>query len=231
MANFTIKMALIKYYYLESRSQETVSELERNLQKYLLNEKHVNAVLATPAPAVVDAMEGNGNVKDLERSIYDSGEFDVLYKHSWEIAKGKKRIFRKEIAPRLGVELVVSATPEEIIQLQEYLSSSQMEVVEARGVSKACFTFTSQAVHDGAVKNYKAMIEKYVADTFPNIKIDLKIQEKVIYEKTKNSPKESGATCTGLISGSVEDVLHVRALVLNNGSTISTRSNRTTFSK
>ena len=77
MANFTIKMALIKYYYLESRSQETVSELERNLQKYLLNEKHVNAVLATPAPAVVDAMEGNGNVKDLERIT--EGKFQITY--------------------------------------------------------------------------------------------------------------------------------------------------------
>ncbi len=62
-------MALIKYYGLESRSWEEISDLERNLQKHLLSEKHIKEILETDVEKVANAKAGNGD-KDTVASYF-----------------------------------------------------------------------------------------------------------------------------------------------------------------
>ena len=105
-------MPLIKYYSLESRSWENVSDLERNLHKHLLSGKFLRMngtssetdlsqkILAATTTPIKELSSPSKMDKDLQVLIYDSGEFDVMYKKTWEMVKGdkgKKRWFRIEI--------------------------------------------------------------------------------------------------------------------------------------
>src|SRR3989344_5042751 len=118
---------LIKYYNLESRSWEVVHDLELNLQKYLLNQNNIKGILQAPVEELAKVQLGEGDEETLENVIYDSGEFDILYKDEQEISprkKGRKRWFKQndpDVPERLSVELVVKAYPYHFVWLQDYL--------------------------------------------------------------------------------------------------------------
>ncbi|MFC1686882.1 hypothetical protein ACFL0E_00810 [Nanoarchaeota archaeon] len=216
-------MALIKYYNLESQSWEDVSGLERNLQKHLLDEQRTRAILGTDVEDVSEAKMGNGDKDTLATLLYDSGDFDVLYRHSRTISKGKKRMFGKSTPPRIGTEMVVRARPEDILELQDYLGSSGFEVVEARGVSNANFVFTTKPQHKDAIQNYREMIKGYIDSRYEKLGADLKSEDDVVMDGKK------GSTCTGIVWGPVVDTLELRRVILNGGYGIPISQERVTF--
>ncbi|MBR9683244.1 hypothetical protein GOV03_01770 [Candidatus Woesearchaeota archaeon] len=205
-------MALIKYYNLESQSWEEVSELERNLQKHLLSEKHIKGLVETSIEDSVNAKSGNGSPETLSKLIYDSGDFDVLYRNSLIISKGKKRLFGENIAPRIGTELVVRARPEDILELQDYLGSSSFEVVEARGITQATLTMATHAGHAGFTENSAEHLQTYLSSRYGDqLKSDIKVQHKVHWMG------RSGSMCTAVVIGPVQEILEVRKFALGNG--------------
>lgn len=161
-------MALIRYYNLESRSWDAVSGLERNLQKHLLSEKHVKGLIDS-ADAEALAKGEASNDDSLATLLYDSGEFDVLYKRSSTITEGKKRWFKPNVAPRIGTEMVIQATPEDIVELQGYLASSGFEVVEARQVRKAIFEYRHQNHFTDGVEIYFERLARLIEKEFPEV--------------------------------------------------------------
>jgi hypothetical protein len=216
-------MALIKYYNLESQSWEDVSDLERNLQKHLLNEKHVRSLLETDVEDVARAKDGNGDRDTLAMLLYDSGDFEVLYKKSRTVLQGKKRWFGKNTPPRVGTKLVVKAVPEDILELQDYLRDSGFEVAEARNVSMANFGFSSPPCHEEAVKNYRTMIEAFMGRQYPSVSADLTTEDKVVWDG------KNGSTCTGMIYGPVLDVLKIREVLLKDGYGVGVKTESVSF--
>ncbi|MEK6969330.1 MAG: hypothetical protein AABW48_02790 [Nanoarchaeota archaeon] len=206
-------MALIKYYNLESHSEGDVSDLERNLQKYLLSEKHVNGLLETDVKDVVQAKEGNGDKDTLTKLLYDSGDFDVLYKTSWTISKGKKRWFGENSVPRFGTELVVRATPEDILELQDYLAGSGFEVVEARGISRATFNFATTPAQSGHVACYTEMLGNLIQRDYPGVKGDIRKNNGVKWGE------DVGTTCVGMYEGAVIDILKLQKQIISSAET------------
>lgn len=204
---------LIKYYNLESRSWEEVSELELNLKKYLLDQKNVRGLLQAPVEAIADAQSGEGSAETLDNIIYDSGEFDVLYKKSREISPRKWKLFKKNISERVGIELVVKGNPYDIVQLQEYLTKSRMDVVEARNVSKALLKFSTASVHEKAVQNYRDVIKEFITENYNKVSAKFKVEHNVVFPEGH----QAGSTLTGIIKGDVEQVLELREFLLANG--------------
>ena len=194
-------MALIKYYNLESQSWGEVSDLERNLQKHLLDERRIRGLLETDVEDVAKAKEGNGDEDTLAMLLYDSGDFDVLYRESRTISEGKKQWFRKNVAPRIGTEMVVRARPEDILELQDYLGSSGFEVVEARGVSNAIFEYRNLSHPIDGVETYFARLQKLVDNEFPGVKF-----EHATY------PKHPAIELS--FSGDVENVCRIRDYII-----------------
>jgi len=206
--------ALIKYYNLESRSWDEVSELELNLKKYLLNQSNVKGFLQAPVEAIADAQLGKGDPETIDNIIYDSGDFDVLYKKSKEIAprvKGKKRWFRSndsDVPERIGVELVVKANQYDIIQLQDYLTQSGIDVIESRRVYLAIFNFWSTTSHHGFIENSKAMLEHFLNKNYDEVESQFTYIENCRLEM--NGKNEKGAILLGLLRGPVQKILELR---------------------
>ncbi len=210
-------MALVKFYHLESGSWDDVSDLERNLQKYLLSEKNVRGVLESKPEDDVRVRLGEGDPTAIDRLVYDSGDFDVLYRVSREIRAGTKRFLRKDIPPVIGTDLVVSANPSEILHLQDYLGKSGFEVVEARTVSKATLSFGTAPTNEGFVKAYQEAINSFILANLEDVTVKMDIR---YVKKWRNVEGHSGF---GLISGDVLEVLQVRDIVRNGVRSYGTR--------
>ncbi|GEM_PF-5837798 len=169
---------LIKYYNLESRSWNEVSELEDNLNRHLWNlhkaSCFVDDDVAKPILATLAKKAGAGGlqkgvVTDLGTVSYDDRTcayveaLDGLYKRVWEISPRKFRLFRKSIPERVGIDLVVKVYQHNyIIKLQEYFSQSGIKVVEGRSASKATFDFCTFSNSDP--KYDKSMIENLIKE-------------------------------------------------------------------
>lgn len=205
---------LIKYYNLESRSWEEVSELEQNLKKYLLNQNNVKGLLQAPVEAVADAYLGNTDAETLDRVIYDSGEFDVLYKKSKEISprkKGKRRWFRAndpDTPERVGVELVVKANPYDIVQLQEYLTQSGIDVVEARRIYLAIFNFWSHPSHPDFIENSKVILQGLLNKNYDEVEMQLTSIKDTQY--LMDGKNKKGNMLQGILRGPVQKILELR---------------------
>lgn len=199
-------MALIKYYNLESQSWKDVSDLERNLKKHLLDEQRTRAILGTDVEDIAEAKMGDGDKDTLAMLLYDSGDFDVLYKNSRTIANGKKRLFRENVAPRIGTELVVRARPKDILELQDYLGSSGFEVVEARGISRAVYTFHSECRTETTVDSGIKVYNKIFSGN--DFELDFEFQK-----NEGNIGSTSGHALQGFVNGKVTDVLRARNIL------------------
>jgi len=202
-------MALIKYYNLESNSWEVVSNLERNLQKHLLNGRHIKSLL-----------DDSGEEKDLEKLIYDSGNFDVLYRSSEVITKGKKGWFRRYIPPTIATEMVIYAMPWDILELQDYLSSSGFEVVEARNISRANLNFATHPCAVSAIKAYVEIISSFIKIIYPLVRSEIKISNNVCWDG------ENGDSCMGLCEGEVIEILRLRKQIISSGNNLGTKIKR-----
>ena len=210
-------MALIKYYNLESKSWEEVSDLERNLQKHLLNEKRIRSLLETDVEEITEAKTGNGDKDTLAMFLYDSGDFDVLYKRA-EIKK-RKGLFRK--AALVGTELVVRAKLGDILELQNYLADSGFEVVEARNVSQAVYTFItkpkSETTVDAGIKVYRRLFSGQEG-------LDIGLEKSRGYIAGKN-----GHSLQGSVKGPVVEVLRARNIIRNDGQDLPVHDEGITF--
>ncbi len=205
-------MTQIKYYDLESKSFDESSDLEGNLQKFLLSENYING---TSKCNEDDSQLGKDD--ELNPTIYDSGDFEVLYKKSKTVSDGKRRWFRKDIPKRIRTELVVKADPKDIIALQSYfnLYKSGLEVSEARKVNTANLGFITRACHDGVIIDYQNRIESFIKSQFPKVTSQLSAQKDVSLDK------KEGSVCTGMVYGPVLDVLKIRQILVNGGYGIS----------
>lgn len=208
---FHSKMGLIKYYNLESLSWKDVSDLERNLQKHLLDKKHISGILETDVEDIAKAKSGNGDKVSLASLLYDSGDFDVLYKRSWTISKGKKRLFGKNIPLKIGTELVVRAIPQEILELQDYLSDSGFEVIEARGVATAVYKFNTVPRTLSTAKGGKQIYESQFSSESFDLKVDIKLNDGLL-------GGVEGTALQGCLSGQVEKILKARKIIRSEGS-------------
>jgi len=235
-------MVMIKYYKLESNSKKEVSTLERNLKKYLLHEKHVIANHRTRLQNFDQKLLEDKCTEENQTTnlvVYDLGEFDILYKrvktlYAGQKAKeGKKRWYWKdrpeilEIPPRIESELVVKATQEDILELQNYLSSSGFEVVEARSVHEAAMTLITSA----GAKDFKissaTQLDKYITNRYGDkVKADIQVQHNIV-----NWYGEKGSIYTATISGPVEYVLEIRKLIKTPGYITSYKRESVTFFK
>ena len=192
-------MSFIKYYHLESRSWQEVKSLENNLEKRLLSEKHVKGLL------MPDQVKDTNDVNML---VYDSANFNVLYKNAVEISKGKTKLFGEHVPEKVGVELVVSASIEDVLELQEYLARSGFEVIEARDIKEATFNFFTQACAPEAIEGYRSMMEQLCLKRYQNIKANFHVSHHVKIRKDR------GSSCMGIIFGPIMDVICVRNILL-----------------
>jgi len=169
------KKTFCRYYNLETENWEEVENLDGELEKRLLQEKNIRAMENHTVEEIANAIEGNG---DTDLVVYDSGEFDVLYSRRWIIkkpVKGKTRWFREDIQPSLGlygVELVVKATPQDIIDLQTYLGETDLDVIEARGVERAIFDYKHENHSTDGVETYFYRLRRLVEKEFPGVAFD-----------------------------------------------------------
>lgn len=205
-------MALIKYYNLVSRSWNTVSDLELDLQKRLLSEKQLQKELSVSADRAVEA-RSNGDAETLNLMVYDSGEFDILYKSTNQISARKTSLFRADIPEKVGVELVVKATLEDLLQLQEYLQSSKFDLVEARAVSQATLAFATLPANGAHTENYGKIINDTITEQYPTLKAKLTTQKNVLWDD------KTGSTMMGVISGPVQDILYIRTVLIHSATT------------
>ncbi len=194
-------MVLIRYYNLESKSPEDVSNLEKNLKKRLLDEKRIRNCSDTLIKDVAEAREGDQDA--VTELIPDSGDFDVLYRKTRTISEEKKRWFKKNIPRRTGIELVVKGVPGDILELQTYLGDSRFELVEVKEVKRAMYTFHSYAKTETCVD---AGITVYTS-LFLDGEFDLRFN---FLKNTGYVCGVNGHALQGSVSGGVEDVLRAR---------------------
>lgn len=204
-------MAIIKYYDLESRSCDVVNSLTANLMKHMLSEKSVKGLLAAHIEETVEAEAKALQAQPDNASMYDSGEFDVLYRNSKTIQKKKWRFFSKSIPEYISTELVVKATPLDIIALQNYLGSSGFDVLEARTVSRATLSFASDPCHPDTAETLRKHIEEMVAKQNHGLESSLAVSKGVVWDK------KTGDSCKGTLYGDAEQILRLRSIIIKMG--------------
>jgi hypothetical protein len=202
------KMTLIRYYNLESTSWEVVSDLGRDLQKHLLSETRVRGLLETLVEKSAEAKLGNGDVETIAKLLYDPGEFSVLYSNSWMISKGKRKLFRKNIPPRYGANLVVSGSPADILQTEEYLTNSSIEIVQLFNAKKLTIEFGTHYYNDKD-NNYKKLIRELVHQKCPRATVNYKTDR--MFDGVS-----SNYSFSGIIEGPIEDVFRMRSAFLGH---------------
>ncbi len=132
-------------------------------------------------------------------------------------------MFSKSIPPRIGLELVVKAIPEDILELQDYLAGSGFEVIEARNVNVANLGFCTEPAHPEFVKNYRMMVEAFIRKQYQEIGVQLTLEDDVRWDG------KTGSTCTGMIYGPVLDVLKIREVLLKGGCGINVKRESVSF--
>jgi len=203
----TISGRFCKYYVLETEKQEEVKGLERELKKRLLQEKYIRKMKDADVEDIAKAMD---NEKNANLVIYDSEDFDVLYSKDWTIKKPRKIFSRK--SGLYGLELVVKATPQDIIDLQKYLEISEIDVREARNVTNSIVSIASLPLPGNSAKNFSELIQGMAKRDFKNIKGEfLFVDEEVV------CGMRSGYRSKGIYSGPVEDILRFRNSVIKIG--------------
>ena len=140
---------LIKYYNLESRSWDQVSELEVDLHKHLGDQKKilppnatndvVKPILETLAQKVGLSLQG-GSIGDVGVTFDpDDLNFEVLYSNYWRISPAWN-IFRR----RYGAEYVIKATPFVFRNIDHYLIEQGIGMKKAKKIDGATFNFTTK---------------------------------------------------------------------------------------
>lgn len=173
-----------KYYVLETKNKKDLTELDRELKKRLLRGNYIRKIK--------DAKIENANL-----ITYDSGEFDVLYSKEEEIKK--RKLFNKVH----GLELVVKATSEDFIDIQEYLKMSNIDVREARNVTRAIIYFYFYKSGEG-IEILSELLENVARTNFK------KIEGKFRFDKDQAYPSH----LTGVYSGAVEEILKFRNTII-----------------
>jgi hypothetical protein len=205
MAKTKVAERFCKYYVLETSNPQEVGGLERELKKKLLQENHSRKLFSASAQEIAEAMECDGKT---ELVIYDSGEFDVLYSKN-ETIKRRGLFCRQGL---YGIELVVKATTQDLIDLQRYLETSNIDVREARSITKAIVNLTTIPIPKTCAKNFTMLIENLAKTDFSQIKGEFNFVDKEIRRSGRR-----GYPTTGIYSGSVEDILRFRNTVIKIG--------------
>jgi len=203
-----------KYYNLETENPQDVTNLEGELERRLLQVRQVRASENASVDEIAqDIVDGGGKGMAI---YYDSGDFDVLYLRDQTIRKPKKQrkwIRKSQAQPGLyGIELVVKATPQDIIDLQNYLSATDLNVREARNVRTAIVNFSTGLVQKNIAKSFRDITQSMIRETFPSLAGDFKF-----YYISWGDYGRSGFRSTGYYSGPVEDVLKFRKNLINSG--------------
>lgn len=120
-------------------------------------------------------------------------------------------MFGKNTPAKVGIELVVKGIPEDILEIQAYLSDSEFEIVEARAVTEASLSFATKPYRNDSSKVYLPTVEELIKRDYPALRLLIKIQE---LGNGYNWEGNEGSYCSGLISGGVEDVLKLRKLLM-----------------
>lgn len=210
-----------RYYNLETENEGEVKHLEGELERRLLQEKNIRALEGASVEEIAEDIS-NGGSKGIV--VYDSGEFDVLYSKDWTIKEPVRQIVRKrlfkpnEVTPAkhglYGVELVVKATPQDIIDLQNYLSTTDLNVREARVVNEATFSFSTYPVPKTASLHVAPLIRDFIKNKFPNVNGQFSNQDgETMFD---DLPKKVGYVSEGIYGGPVEDVLRLRKSLRNS---------------
>lgn len=201
-------MALIRYYSLESQSWGVVSDLGRDLQKHLLSETRVRGLLETLVEKTAEAKLGNGDAETVAKLLYDPGEFSVLYCNSCKISRGKWKLFRKNIPPKYGTSLVVKGSPVDILQTEEYLSNSGINIVKLFNAKKLTIEFGTH-YYKKDNKNYEKVIRDLVRQKCPNATVNY-----------NDTARFEGCfweySFSGIIEGPIEDVFRMRSAFLDH---------------
>ncbi len=140
---------------------------------------------------IAKASAGDGTSETLSRPIYDSEGFDILYKKS---------------NSRKNVELVVKATPENLLELQDYLSTSNFGTIEEENVYYATLQFVTPP-YWSEIKEYMEKLDHYFKLKYPQ----LKDRRFTTYE---GDWTWQGLGCTGMMHGLVTDILEIRKFLL-----------------
>ncbi len=203
------KMTLIRYYNLESQLLDVISDLGRDLQKHLLSETRVRGLLETLVEKTAEAKLGNGDAEMVAKLLYDPGEFSVLYCNSCMISKGKWKLFRKNIPPRYGTSLVVKGSPADILQTEEYLSNSGIEIVQLFNAKKLTIEFGTHYYDRDGKKRYEGLIRDLIRQKCPRATVNYKTTER--FDSYSWEYKFSG-----IIEGPIEDVFRMRSAFLDH---------------
>ena len=188
---------LVKHYQLESKSEEKVEGLERQLRRYFLNKKQ--------EPVANESSVTNDNLALRMVNLDAADDFDVLYQRK-EI-KERKGILRRPAL--VSLDLVVKGSPEEIVEIKGYLAGAGFDIITARMVTEAAYTFITHArtetTADAGIKNWGSLFGDE-----SNLKCSL--------GKTEGRLAGNyGHNVQGSIKGDVIKVLHAREVICKNG--------------
>ena len=150
-------MALIKYYNLESRSWEAVSELEDNLQTYLrerhkmpipLSEQGLQYFLNSLSPTMGLPLEEGSAAFD--EGVTPGHNFDILYNRSRKISPWWS-VFRK----MFGTEVVLKMSAP--ISIDRYLHVSGFTIKHARLITHAQFNLLTEPLERRYLCHYELL--------------------------------------------------------------------------
>ncbi|MDP3699153.1 MAG: hypothetical protein Q8R47_06230 [Nanoarchaeota archaeon] len=210
---------LIKYYNLESRSWDEVSELEINLNRHLRDQHKilplVSEGVAKPILKALAEKAGarglqEGNLGDLELRYdsafsYDQG-FDILFKRATEISPRIKKWFTKDTPERVRADLVIKANPFLFRNIDHYLALSNMGMRKVISINDANFNFTTKPI---PISSNRAAEDFLFNLTLCGAKRNSKEMGFEMIE-LKYSITGKDKKFSGRISGSVERVLSLR---------------------
>jgi|SRR3989344_2339609 len=207
---------LIKYYNLESRSWEEVSDLELNLNRHLRDQHKILPPIAenvarpflkalakkAGAGGLQEGSLGDLDVRYDPAFSYDLN-FDVLLKLATEVSPRIKRWFTKDTSERVSANLVIKATPFGFRNIDHYLARSDMGIRKVTPIEVARFNFITKAIH--------IFSNQPTEDFFNNLRV-CHDPKRLGFEKVelKYSLTGEGKKYQGRISGPVERILSLR---------------------
>ena len=210
----------VKYFRLQSTNNEDLSELETNLLKHVLRQRHERKIIFPQDE--LDAMTGKADTDTLNNLLMDSGDFTLLYKQVDEV-KGKRTFPWIRRPTRKSIDLVLRGETADLFDAQSYIVDQGLNVVEAREVDSATFVFSTMPSHDAATQNYQRLVTDFITKSSPLVDSQLTLESAV------NWGYQEGSCCTGVVTGDIEQILNVRKVLLKGGYGIPLRSEELTF--
>lgn len=199
-------MAIIKYYRLESRAKDAVDSLTPILQKRLLSERAIAGLLSSHIEDTIEAEAKAISREEREQALHETEEFQTLYRQSSTISEGKRKLFGRNIPPKYGIELVVKGTASDIMMLQGDLADPEFEVIEAKTVSKATYSFSTPPLYPPAEAE---AIRRQIRDLLKREDNGLEYT----IDGFDGYNDRSFGVCRGFLQGEPEQVLRLRNVV------------------